>query len=58
MLDVVVILRQAQRDLRKVPTHVAIKFQDWVEDVEDRGLAALLKGAKCPAITTNRWRED
>lgn len=39
----VVISRRAQRDLLKVPKHVAIKFQDWIEDVEDRGLMEVRK---------------
>ena len=26
------------RDLARVPKHIALKLQDWVEDVEDRGL--------------------
>jgi proteic killer suppression protein len=43
MADVVVISRRAQRDLLTVPKHVAIKFQDWVEDVEDRGLMEVRK---------------
>lgn len=43
MADVVVISKQAKRDLLKVPKHVAVKFQDWVEDVEDRGLTEVRK---------------
>ena len=43
MPEVVVISRQAQRDLLKLPTHVVVKFQDWVEDVEDRGLSVVRK---------------
>lgn len=35
--------RQAQKDLTSVPVHVAVKFQDWVEDVEDRGLEEVRK---------------
>ena len=28
----------AIKDLASIPDHVAVKLQDWVEDVEDRGL--------------------
>jgi proteic killer suppression protein len=35
--------RQAQKDLTKVPDHVAVKLLDWVEDVEDRGLEEVRK---------------
>jgi len=27
----------AQKQLRKLPTHIVISFQNWVEDVEERG---------------------
>ncbi len=43
MLTLVVLSRQAQKDLVSVPRHVAIKFQDWVEDVEDRGIEEVRK---------------
>ena len=43
VLKVVVLSRQARKDLATVPTHVAIKLQDWVEDVEDRGLDEVRK---------------
>jgi len=35
--------RSAQKDLRKVPGHVALLLQDWIEDVEDRGLEEVRK---------------
>ena len=35
--------RQAQKDLTTVPRHVIVKLQDWVEDVEDRGLQEVRK---------------
>jgi hypothetical protein len=38
VLKFVVLSRRAQKDLATVPNHVAVKLQDWVEDVEDRGL--------------------
>jgi len=27
---------RAKKELRKLPQHVVLKLQDWVEDVEDR----------------------
>ena len=36
VLRAVVLSKQAQKDLLKVPKHVAVKLQDWVEDVEER----------------------
>jgi proteic killer suppression protein len=39
----VVLSRDAQKDLLTVPRHVAVKLQDWVEDIEDRGLDEVRK---------------
>jgi proteic killer suppression protein len=38
VLRVIILSKQARKDLLKVPKHIALKLQDWVEDVEDRGL--------------------
>ena len=35
--------RRAQKDLEKVPRHVAVKLGAWVADVEVRGLEAVRK---------------
>ena len=43
MLKVVVLSRQAQKDLATIPKHVAVKLQDWIEDLEDRGLEEVRK---------------
>jgi proteic killer suppression protein len=43
VLTVVVLSRRARKDLATVPRHVAVKLQDWVEDVEDRGLEEVRK---------------
>lgn len=43
MINVVVLSRKAEKDLAIVPTHVALKLQDWVEDVEERGIEAVRK---------------
>ena len=41
MIRRVVLSKQAEKDLVTVPTHVALKLQDWVEDVEERGIEAV-----------------
>ena len=43
VLRTIVLSKQVQKDLLKVPKHVAVKLQDWVEDVEDRGLEEVRK---------------
>lgn len=45
VLKAVVISRQAEKDLATVPRHVAVKLQDWAEDVEDRGLEEVRKSS-------------
>jgi mRNA-degrading endonuclease RelE of RelBE toxin-antitoxin system len=51
VIKTVVLSRQAEKDLAIVPRHVAVKLQDWSEDVEDRGLEEV---RKAPATMTNR----
>jgi len=34
---------RAKKELRKVPTFIALKLQDWIEDVEERGLEEVRK---------------
>jgi proteic killer suppression protein len=43
LIRTVVLSKQAEKDLSTVPKHVALKLQDWVEDVEDRGIEAVRK---------------
>lgn len=43
MIHTVVIGKQAQKDLKKVPRHIQVLFQDWINDVEDRGLEEVRK---------------
>lgn len=38
MITTVILSERAKRDLRKVPRFIAIKLQEWVEDVEERGV--------------------
>jgi toxin HigB-1 len=43
MVRTVVLSRRAEKDLASVPRHIALKLQDWIEDVEDRGLEEVRK---------------
>jgi proteic killer suppression protein len=43
MIRVVKLSRRAEKDLAVVPRHVTVKLQDWVEDVEMRGLENVRK---------------
>jgi toxin HigB-1 len=38
VIQTVILSRRRIKDLAGVPRHIAVKFQDWLEDVEDRGL--------------------
>lgn len=35
--------RQALKDLKKVPLHIAIKLQAWIDDIAHRGLSEVKK---------------
>lgn len=39
----VVLSRVAEKALATLPRHIVVKLQDWVEDVEDRGLEEVRK---------------
>lgn len=39
----VILARGAIRDLHKLPSHIALKLQAWVEDVSHRGLNEVRK---------------
>ena len=43
MIRTVVLSKRAQKDLKKIPSYIQILFQDWLEDVEDRGLEEVRK---------------
>lgn len=43
MINVVVLSRRAQRDLRSLPHHVATKLLYWVGEVETNGLEEMRK---------------
>lgn len=43
MIRRVVLTREAQKDIRKVPRHVAAKLAGWIEDVEEKGLEEVRK---------------
>jgi proteic killer suppression protein len=35
--------KQAQRDLKKIPVHIALKLQAWIEDLGHLGLSEVRK---------------
>lgn len=39
----VTLSKQAEKDLRRVPSYIALKLQAWVDDLTHRGLAQLRK---------------
>ena len=39
----VVLSKKAERDLRKIPLHVVLKLQAWVDDVKHQGLSKVKK---------------
>lgn len=43
MINVVELSTLAKKQLRKLPTHIVVSFQNWVEDVEERGLEEVQK---------------
>jgi proteic killer suppression protein len=38
MINKVVIRRSEKKDLKKVPSYIAVKLQAWVNDIEIQGL--------------------
>jgi len=43
VIDTVIISRTAEKQLRKVPVHIAGKLRIWVEGVEEEGLENMRK---------------
>ena len=43
MINTVVISRSARKDLKKVPSYIAVKLQAWVNDIEVQGLEEVRK---------------
>ena len=43
MIHHVQISEKAKKALRKIPVFIAVKLQDWIEDVEERGLETVRK---------------
>ena len=50
MINLVILSKRAQKDLRKVPIHIVRKLDGWTSSVERDGLEEVRKS---PAITTN-----
>jgi len=38
LINTVEFTDQVEKQLKKLPKHIVINFQNWVEDVEERGL--------------------
>ena len=43
MVHKVVISKSAKKDLKKVPSYIAVKLQAWVNDIEIQGLEEVRK---------------
>ncbi len=43
MATQVVITRRAQKDIKKIPTHIADKLDEWIEAVETDGIQEVRK---------------
>jgi proteic killer suppression protein len=43
VVKLVTLSREAQKGLATIPKHVVLKLQDWVEDIEERGLDEVRK---------------
>ncbi len=43
MDTIVVLSKQAQKDIKKIPKHILLQFDLWVEIIETEGLLAMQK---------------
>lgn len=43
MINVIELSSLVKKQLKKLPVHVVVSFQNWVEDVEERGLEEVRK---------------
>lgn len=43
VIDVVELPSLVKKQLKKLPIHIVVRFQNWVEDVEERGLEEVRK---------------
>lgn len=43
MINTVELSTLTRKQLKKLPAHIVISFQNWVEDVEERGLEEVRK---------------
>lgn len=55
-MDSVTISKQAQKELKKIPRHILIQFDLWVEIIETEGYKAMqeIKGYKDHPLIGNR----
>lgn len=43
MINIVELSSLVKKQLKKLPVHIVVSFQNWVEDVEERGLEEVRK---------------
>lgn len=43
MINIVELSSLVKKQLKKLPIHIVVSFQNWVEDVEERGLEEVRK---------------
>lgn len=43
MINIVELSALVRKQLKKLPIHIVVSFQNWVEDVEERGLEEVRK---------------
>lgn len=56
-MDTIVVLgKQAQKDIKKIPKHILLQFDLWVEIIETEGLQAMqrVKGYRDHALKGDR----
>lgn len=47
MINTVELSSLTKKQLKKLPLHIVVSFQNWVEDVEERGLEEVRKIPGC-----------
>lgn len=56
MEEIVFLCKQAQKDIRRLPKHILIQFDLWVEIIETDGIGAMqqVRGYRDHALIGNR----
>ena len=58
MLRLVILSKKAKKELATVPKHVALKLQDWVEDVDDRGIKDAVELVRVKGVDKHVYQEE